>query len=77
MRSDFKDGALTFYLEGRIDSNNAPDIEKEIMNEVYIGTFGNPLCNLRRFCGSNYFISCYRCLRGYRLGLLFLFQNLF
>lgn len=33
MKSDFIDGAITFFLEGRIDSNNAADIETEIMDE--------------------------------------------
>ena len=31
MRSDFTEGAMTFYLEGRIDSNNAAQVEAEIM----------------------------------------------
>ncbi len=33
MKSNFIDGAMTFFLEGRIDSNNASDVEKEIMDE--------------------------------------------
>ncbi len=36
MLSEFKDGAMTFYLEGRIDSNNAAKIEQEIMEESSI-----------------------------------------
>lgn len=33
MKSEFIDGALTFFLEGRIDSNNASQVEGEIMDE--------------------------------------------
>ena len=33
MKSEFIDGALTFFLEGRIDSNNASEVESEIMDE--------------------------------------------
>ena len=32
MRSDYNDGTLTVFLEGRVDSNNAQDVEKEIQN---------------------------------------------
>ena len=32
MKSEFNEGALTFFLEGRIDSNNASEMEKEIMD---------------------------------------------
>ena len=30
MEKELKDGLLTIRLEGRIDSNNAPDVEKEL-----------------------------------------------
>ena len=33
MKSDFKDGALTFYLEGRIDSSNVSRLETELRDE--------------------------------------------
>ena len=33
MKSKFVDGAVTFYLEGRIDSNNASSVETAIMDE--------------------------------------------
>ena len=33
MRSEFTEGAMTFFLEGRIDSNNASKVESEIMDE--------------------------------------------
>ncbi len=33
MKSEFTEGAMTFYLEGRIDSNNASEVEQEIMDE--------------------------------------------
>lgn len=32
MKSEFNEGALTFFLQGRIDSNNASEMEKEIMD---------------------------------------------
>ena len=34
MKSNFENGKLTLVLEGRIDSNNAADFEKQIMEEV-------------------------------------------
>ncbi|MBO5552185.1 MAG: STAS domain-containing protein, partial [Lachnospiraceae bacterium] len=33
MKSDFKDGALTFFLEGRIDSSNVDQIEADLRDE--------------------------------------------
>ena len=33
MRSEYKDGALTFYLEGRIDSSNADELESELKDQ--------------------------------------------
>ncbi len=33
MKNEFKDGALTFYLTGRIDSSNASSLEKELLND--------------------------------------------
>ncbi|MCR4908364.1 MAG: STAS domain-containing protein [Lachnospiraceae bacterium] len=36
MKNEFKDGALTFYLEGRIDSNNVSEVETELENEISI-----------------------------------------
>ena len=33
MKSNFKNGALTFYLEGRIDSSNVEHLEKELIDE--------------------------------------------
>ncbi len=33
MKSEFVDGALTFFLEGRIDSNNVDQLEKELIDE--------------------------------------------
>ncbi len=36
MKSDFKDGALTFFLEGRIDSTNASAVEEELQSEISI-----------------------------------------
>ena len=33
MRGEYKGGELIFFLEGRIDSNNADKIEKDIMDE--------------------------------------------
>ena len=34
MKSIFEGGRLTLFLEGRIDSNNAAGIERELMAEV-------------------------------------------
>ncbi len=33
MRGEYKGGELIFFLEGRIDSNNAYKVEKDIMDE--------------------------------------------
>lgn len=33
MKSDYTEGALTFFLSGRIDSNNADQVEHEILDE--------------------------------------------
>lgn len=33
MKSEFKDGALILYLEGKIDSSNADNFENELMDE--------------------------------------------
>ncbi len=33
MKSEFTEGALTFYLSGRIDSNNVDQIEADLMDE--------------------------------------------
>lgn len=34
IRSELKDGKLTIYLSGRIDSANAPDVEKEVLKII-------------------------------------------
>ena len=34
MRSEYKDGAMNFYLTGRIDSNNAEEVSKELEGEI-------------------------------------------
>ncbi|MCR5748405.1 MAG: STAS domain-containing protein [Lachnospiraceae bacterium] len=34
MKNEFKDGALTFYLEGKIDSSNAEEVERELLDEL-------------------------------------------
>lgn len=36
MKSEFIDGVLTFFLEGRIDSNNASQVEAEILDQGFI-----------------------------------------
>lgn len=33
MRSEYKDGALTFFLEGRIDSSNADELEADLKDQ--------------------------------------------
>ena len=34
MESDYRDGTLTIFLEGRIDSSNAPEVEKEVQFKI-------------------------------------------